>query len=138
MVLRNPKSCRPWQHVFDVLLGYLILGFKLSTKTNNFSGSYNFGPKVKKNYTVLQLTQSFLDKLIEKKCKIKFIKNKFNESRYLNINSNKSRKKLNWKTYYAGSKMIEKTINWYKTFIIKPKKIGQFSKEQISDYFSSL
>ena len=59
LTLRNPKSYRPWQHVFDVLTGYLNLGIKLSTNKNKFSGAYNFGPKIKKNYTVLKLTQKF-------------------------------------------------------------------------------
>ena len=137
LVLRNPKSYRPWQHVFDVLLGYLNLGFKLYKNKKRFSGSYNFGPNIKKNYTVLKLTQNFLNKLAIKKYRIKFIKNKFYESNCLNINSTKSRKKLNWKTSYSGSKMIDKTIDWYKSFINEPKKISQFSKKQVFDYFSS-
>ena len=136
LVLRNPTSHRPWQHVFDVLLGYLNLGIKLSKDKNKFSGSYNFGPKVKKNYTVLKLTQKFLDKLIKKKYKIKFSKGKLYESNCLDINSNKSRTKLKWKTKYSGFEMIEKTIDWYKFFINKPNKIDKFTREQISDYFS--
>jgi len=136
LTLRNPKSYRPWQHVFDVLSGYLNLGIKLSTNKNKFSGPYNFGPKIKKNYTVLKLTQKLLDRLITNKYEIKFNKSNLFESDYLDINSNKSRKKLKWESKYSGSKMIETTIDWYKVFINKPDKIEQFSKKQILDYFS--
>jgi CDP-glucose 4,6-dehydratase len=135
LTLRNPKSYRPWQHVFDVLTGYLNLGIELSINKKKFSGSYNFGPKIKKNYTVLKLTQKFLDKLTNKKYKINFNKSNLFESHCLNINSNKARKKLKWKTKYTGSKMIEKTIDWYNLFIKNPKKIELFSKKQINDYF---
>jgi len=134
--LRNPKSCRPWQHVFDVLSGYLNLGIKLSKNKNRFSGPYNFGPNIKKNYTVLKLTQKFLDRLINKKYEIEFYKSNLLESSYLDINSNKSRTKLKWKIKYSGSKMIENTIDWYKVYINEPSKIEQFSKKQILDYFS--
>ena len=135
LILRNPKSHRPWQHVFDVLSGYLNLGIKLSENKKKFSGPYNFGPKIKKNYTVLKLTKNFLDKLIKKKYEIKFYKKNLFESNYLNLNSNKSRTKLKWETKYSNSKMIEKTIDWYKVFINEPSKIEQFSKKQILDYF---
>ena len=136
LILRNPKSYRPWQHILDVLNGYLILGIQLSKNKKKFSESYNFGPKDKKNYTVLELTQKFLDKLANKKYQIKYNKNNLYESSCLDINSNKSRTKLKWETKYNGNVMIEKTIDWYKVFINNPKRIGQYSKKQILEYFS--
>ena len=135
LILRNPQSSRPWQHVFDVLSGYLNLGVKLSQNKNGFSGPYNFSPQIKKNYTVLKLTQKFIDKLSKKKYEIIYKKNNFFEPNYLHINSNKSRKKLKWKTMYSDSKMIEHTADWYKVFIDNPKKIEKFSKKQILNYF---
>jgi|ETNmetMinimDraft_33_1059910.scaffolds.fasta_scaffold07336_2 CDP-glucose 4,6-dehydratase len=138
LVLRNPNSYRPWQHVFDVLSGYLNLAIKLSINKNKFSGPYNFGPKNNKNYTVLNLTKKLLGKLIKNKYKIIYNKKNFYESNYLNINSNKSRTKLKWKTKYSNFKMIQKTIEWYKVFMNDQKKIEQFSKKQILDYFTNL
>ena len=138
LLLRNPKSYRPWQHVFDVLSGYLNLGVKLSRNNKKFSGPYNFGPKSKKNYTVINLAHKFLKKLIRENYKIVYSKKYLFEPNYLAINSNKSRSKLQWKSKYSPSKMIEKTIDWYKIFINNPKKIEKFSKKQILEYFSDL
>ena len=45
IVLRNPKSTRPWQHVLEPLSGYLLLGLKLYEDPKSFCGSWNFGPK---------------------------------------------------------------------------------------------
>ncbi len=87
---------------------------------------------------MLELTQKFLNKLVNKKYKIKYNKTNLYESSCLDINSNKSRKKLKWKTNYTGITMIEKTIDWYKVFINKPNKIKQFSIKQILDYFNKL
>ena len=42
--LRNQNSTRPWQHVLDVLHGYLILASKLNLN-KRFNGQvFNFGP----------------------------------------------------------------------------------------------
>ena len=138
LLIRNPKSYRPWQHVFDVLSGYLNLGVKLSRNYKKFSGPYNFGPKYKKNYTVINLVHKFLKKLIGENYKIVYSKKDLLESNYLDINSNKSRSKLQWRGKYSSSKMIEKSIDWYKVFINNPKKIEKYSKEQILEYFSDL
>ena len=46
--IRNPKSTRPWQHVLEVIRGYLqcaILGKKFKSKLNG--EIFNFGPKKK-------------------------------------------------------------------------------------------
>ena len=46
--IRNPKSTRPWQHVFDVLNGYISLAInvKKNYKINGYA--FNFGPKLEK------------------------------------------------------------------------------------------
>ena len=46
--LRNPRSTRPWQHVFETLNGYIMLGEKLYNNRTKFNGPWNFGPSHKK------------------------------------------------------------------------------------------
>ena len=42
VILRNPKSTRPWQHVLDVLRGYILLSIKLN-KNKKLNGQiFNF------------------------------------------------------------------------------------------------
>ena len=61
--LRNHNSTRPWQHVLDVLNGYLILASKLSNN-NKFNGQvFNFGPPLKSNYKVLDVVKEIKKKL---------------------------------------------------------------------------
>ena len=44
--VRNPNHIRPWQHVLDPLMGYLILAEKQYTnKMDNNEHTWNFGPK---------------------------------------------------------------------------------------------
>ena len=44
VVIRNPKSKRPWQHVLEPLSGYLILAEKLYENQVEYSEGWNFGP----------------------------------------------------------------------------------------------
>ena len=64
-VVRSPKSTRPWQHVFDLLSGYLILSKKLY-ESKKYDGSWNFGPK-KKNITVKNIIDGLKTELKSKK-----------------------------------------------------------------------
>ena len=58
VILRNPNSTRPWQHVLDVLRGYIYLAINL--KKNKVNGEiFNFGPKVEKNSTVKHIVRKF-------------------------------------------------------------------------------
>ena len=36
MIIRNPKSTRPWQHVLEPLSGYLLLAKNLYKNLTNF------------------------------------------------------------------------------------------------------
>jgi CDP-glucose 4,6-dehydratase len=43
--IRNPKSIRPWQHVFEPLRGYIMLTERLySAENEEYSRAWNFGP----------------------------------------------------------------------------------------------
>ena len=43
--IRNPNASRPWQHVIEILNGYLKLAKKLSEDKKLNGQSFNFGPK---------------------------------------------------------------------------------------------
>lgn len=44
VILRNPSSVRPWQHVLDPLAGYLMLAADLLVEPQGREGAWNFGP----------------------------------------------------------------------------------------------
>ena len=45
--LRNPRSIRPWQHVFEPLRGYLMLAAALLQDGARYAGGWNFGPAMR-------------------------------------------------------------------------------------------
>ena len=129
--LRNQSSTRPWQHVLDVLNGYLILASKLK-KNNKLNGqSFNFGPPIKSNYTVLAIVREMKKNwnLLE----WVFSNRTYHESTLLKLNSSKSLKYLNWKNKLDFKELIRLVTDWYKCFY-ENKNIYDFSIEQIRNF----
>ncbi len=136
LIIRNPKSTRPWQHVFEPIMGYMILAKKLFQNNNKYEGAWNFGPNWKKNSNVLDIVNSFYKVFkIKKNYKIKPFKKKYFESKLLHLNSNKAKKQFNWKTKLSFNDTIKKTAEWYLNYYNNKNRIIDFSRHQINDYF---
>ncbi len=145
LTLRNPNATRPWQHVIEPLIGYLLLAEKLYSKNgNNFSEPWNFGPSLKQNMKVKNLVKIFQRKIrskskiiINKKNK-KFHNKKINifESSHLNINSKKTFKKLLWKPRLSIEESVQMTVDWYEGYNSK-KNLFNLTKKQINNYLKS-
>ena len=134
VVLRNPNSTRPWQHVLEALSGYLILSIKL-LKNKKFNGeTFNFGPSNHNNYSVLDVVKIMKKNWKRVSWKIQK-KNKFYfESDLLKLNSNKAMKKLNWKSVLTFAETINLVINWYKNYYNKKKDIHKETIAQMRFY----
>jgi CDP-glucose 4,6-dehydratase len=123
LYLRSPNSIRPWQHVLDVLNGYLILAKKLYEvkNKNKYNGNYNFGPSEKKHFDVKKVVKLFF-KSIKLNKKIIFTKNNFGkEKNIILLSSKKSLKMLKWKQTINFEKTIKLTAMWYYNFINNKK-----------------
>jgi CDP-glucose 4,6-dehydratase len=135
VVLRNPKSTRPWQHVLEAVWGYLLLAENLKKNKKLHGEAFNFGPVVKNNYSVLQVVK--IMKKNWKKVSWKIInpkKNDFYESSLLKLNSNKAEKKIKWKCILTFSETMEMVTNWYKDYDKNPRKVYNITIDQIKKY----
>jgi len=135
VVLRNPKSTRPWQHVLEAIWGYLLLAAYLKKNKKLHGEAFNFGPVNKNNYSVLQVVK--IMKKNWKKVSWKIIdpkKNNFYESSLLKLNSNKAEKKIKWNCILTFSETMEMVANWYKDFDTNPKSINKTTYNQIKKY----
>lgn len=133
VIIRNPKSTRPWQHVLEAINGYLIFGIKLK-KDRKLNGEiFNFGPNNKINHNVEDLVKKI--RLFWKNIKflIKPDKSKF-ESNLLKINSNKAKKKLNWKCILTFAETAKYISKWYINYFGKQINMYNYTLSQISSY----
>ena len=116
IVVRSPNSTRPWQHVLDPLYGYLNLVEK-NFKNKKYCKAYNFGPKNNSSEKVINILNLIKNKIPKLKITIK--KNKFYESKTLGLNSNMSKKELSYRQVWNFKESVEKTLNWYYSFLKK-------------------
>ena len=135
VLIRNPKSTRPWQHVLEAVGGYLFLALSLKKRKKLHGEVFNFGPNNAKNYNVI-----FLVKMMRKNWKkiswkvANKRKRSFYESNLLKLNCNKARTYLKWKSILSFKETISMVANWYKNYYSKPKKIYETSFNQIKEY----
>jgi len=109
--IRNPNHIRPWQHVLDPLMGYLILAKKqYKNKIDNKVHSWNFGPN-KSNFKKVIDIVKYIKNL--QNFNYNFQKNKkIKETIVLKLNSIKAKKKLKWVSKWNLNESLKKTIEW--------------------------
>ena len=131
--IRNPNSTRPWQHVFDVISGYVILALSLIKNKKINGESFNFGPSKLNNFKVIDLIKLIKKYWVDGRISIQK-NNGFKEAKLLQLNSNKSNKILNWKPILNVKDSISITGLWYKTFYGKKTNMYKFSLFQLENY----
>ena len=131
--IRNPNSTRPWQHVLDVLNGYINLAIKLKNNKKINGHAFNFGPKKEKKGAVLNIVKEMSKRWNNAPWKLKRNKN-LKESNLLHLNSSKAKKLINWKCKLNLNQAISLTIEWYKMFYKNKKKILDISIKQIKNF----
>lgn len=127
--IRNPNAIRPWQHVLDAVNGYILLA------ESNIGGSWNFGPIKKSQLKVIEILKIFKKKENNLKWKIKKEK-KIKETKYLNLNIQKSKKFLKWSPKLNIHETLNKTIEWYNSFY-KKKDMIKITNQHIKEYYKS-
>ena len=133
IVIRNPTSTRPWQHVLEPLSGYLLLGEKLTINGSEFATPFNFGPQLESNRTVLNLVEESL-----KHWPGKYIfteqSQTLHEAGMLNLSIDKSFHKLKWQPKWDFPLTISRTIQWYKSIYENKANALECSLEDLSYY----
>ena len=131
--LRNPNSVRPWQHVLDVLYGYLLLAYNIINK-NNVSDSYNFAPIDEGNkFTVEYITKCFIDNIGKGSYKINIQDTNKKEMNMLRLDSSLARKELGWNEKFNTEEAIRQTAIWYKEYL-NNNELNTITSKQIKEY----
>ena len=134
VIIRNPKSTRPWQHVLEAIRGYLTLALRLHQNHKLHGEPFNFGPKHSQNKDVITLVKEMKKHWSNVSWKNKQNMNELYESKLLKLNSTKARKKLKWIPILNFADTVKMTTVWYKNFMQKKINVFNFSKKQIEDY----
>jgi CDP-glucose 4,6-dehydratase len=112
VVIRNPQSTRPWQHVLDPLHGYLMALEALLRGSS--SQALNFGPD-SRSFPVQEVVEQS-QKSWPFPTSVEFSGGSDDpdvESIALQLDSTRAREALGWKPFWSQSESIRSTIEWW-------------------------
>lgn len=130
VLIRNPYSMRPWQHVLESLTGYLILGQKMLTGDVECATAWNFGPYKDGEFSVEHMIKKMQQVWGEIDYQVSE-SNEMHEAKLLQLDSMKARTVLGWSQVWGVDETVEKTSKWYQQFYEKQEVI---TDQQISEY----
>jgi CDP-glucose 4,6-dehydratase len=116
IVIRNPASIRPWQHVMEPLLGYMQLALSLTGDAKKYCGGWNFGPFPEDNFSVIELSNLVVNLWGSGNIKVMQNANAPHEARLLRLDISKAYGELEWTPKMQAKEAIERTVRWYKAF----------------------
>ena len=114
VLVRNPASTRPWQHVLDVLHGYLVLAERLAGDPTRFADAWNFGPAPDDVRAVRDLAETICSRWGAGARWHHEAVEQPHEARALTLDSTKARTALGWRPTLAFESAVHWTVDWYK------------------------
>ena len=132
LIIRNPNSIRPWQHVMEAVYFYIKITKNFYNRKEIFLKNWNLniGPMTDDNLKVIDIVNFFKKEFPKINFKIKREK-KLKETKILKLNSSKIKKLLSIKKTLSSKQVLSLTVDWYKKFLDK-KDLYKTTKNQIN------
>ncbi len=138
MLVRNPYSTRPYQHVMEPLFIYLTIAM-LQTEDKSYAGWYNVGPDDCDCVTTGELTDLFQ----------KYAGKDFewytpgktdgpHEANFLKLSNQKIKDTFGWIPVWHIDRAIEETVNWTRAWMESSDKANYEMALQIEKYIEDI
>lgn len=133
IIVRNPHSTRPYQHVLEPLFAYLMIAQR-QHEDGGYAGWYNVGPDECDCVTTGQLVDVFCNKWGDGAAWINQAeKNAPHEANFLKLDCSKIKSVFKWKPRWHIDEALEKTVEWTKVWLAGDE-IPACMDRQIIDY----
>lgn len=138
IVVRNPYSVRPYQHVLEALNAYLLIA-KAQYEDMRYAGQYNIGPDEDGCWQTGDLVNEFCNqwnKITGEN--IGWIsqdsKDNFHEATYLKLDTSKIKATLHWNSNWSFEDTMQKIVEWYSCYL-QGGNMDICSEKQIQEFF---
>lgn len=140
IIVRNPFSIRPFEHVIEPLSAYLMIA-KAQYEDKKYAGSYNVGPDDTDCVTVGELATLFCDKWNKATGdNVKWIERYAggpHEAGCLKLDCSQLKNTFGWQPRWSIETAIEKTVEWHVAYI-SGKDVSGCMERQIMKFYETL
>lgn len=133
IVVRNPYSTRPYQHVLEPLFAYLMIA-AMQCMDRKYAGSYNVGPDDVDCFCTGDLVDVFVDRWGENIRWINQHDGGPHEANFLKLDCSKLKMTFGWKPRWDLQQAIQMVIDWSKCWL-SGEDVRDCMDQQISCYW---
>lgn len=142
IIIRNPYSIRPFQHVLEPIFAYLMVAMK-QYEDVSVCGSYNVGPADEDCWETGKLTELFCEKWKEIVGDDIHWVNQHDdgphEAGFLKLNCEKIKQSFGWSPKWNMVTNMEQIVRWTKVYMTGSQKdVQNYMNEQIAEYLNLL
>ena len=159
VVIRNRCATRPWQHVLELLSGYLHLGSRIYQRRDSLSATargerketlgeleelcsaFNFGPFVTSNRSVGALVEEIF-RYWPGSSQDQTSADARVEAGKLNLTIDKAYHFLGWQPRWSFEETIQRTVEWYRQYYETAQgdsgRVRDLTQSQIEEYSAGL
>lgn len=132
IVVRNPESVRPYQHVLEPLFAYLIIAAR-QVKMPELEGAYNVGPDERDCISTATLADLFVTYWKDGCRWTAKSDHGPHEANLLKLDCSKLKANLGWNQVWDVKEAIQRTVEWTKIWLAK-EDISKCMEKQICDF----
>lgn len=139
IVVRNPFSIRPYQHVLEPLYAYMMIAAG-QYEEKKLAGYYNIGPDEKDCLTTGELVDMFCRQWGEG---IRWIQaqqsgkeGNLHEASYLKLDCSRMKRRFSWGPRWGIEEAVERTVAWAKAYR-EGMDMNRVVEGQIRDFLST-
>ncbi len=134
IVVRNPYSVRPYQHVLEPLHAYLVIAAR-QYENIRYADCYNVGPDETDCFATGKLVDLFVQYWGEGLRWVNQCDDGPHEAGYLRLDCSKLKAAFDWKPHWNLQTAVQKTVEWTKCWV-QDKSVRRCMEKQIKEFYS--
>lgn len=138
IIVRNPYSTRPYQHVLEPVATYLMIAQR-QYEDISYAGNYNVGPNDTDCYTTGELVDLFCRKWNQQTDENMTWENVSDggphEANFLKLDCSKIKSALGWKPVWNVEQAMEKIVEWTQAYVTG-QDVSAVTDRQIREYMN--
>lgn len=136
IIVRNPYSTRPYQHVLEPVVAYLMIA-KAQYEDRKLAGNYNVGPDDTDCWTTGDLVTLFCNEWKKQTGDSISWENQYDggphEANFLKLDCSKIKKIFGWKPVWNVEEAMKKIVEWSDCYL-KNGNVVECMKKQITEF----